>query len=75
MSVASGIPTFRGEDGYWTKKKEENVDPQTFLTLSNFLKNQFDIWEWVDNFYQTKVGVQYNEGHIALDKLCSRFQN
>jgi NAD-dependent deacetylase len=28
ISAASGIPTFRDKDGYWTKKKLENVTPE-----------------------------------------------
>ena len=28
VSAASGIPTFRDNDGYWTKKRLENISPQ-----------------------------------------------
>ena len=27
MSAASGIPTFRGDDGFWRKEKVE-IDPE-----------------------------------------------
>jgi NAD-dependent SIR2 family protein deacetylase len=28
VTAASGIPTFRDKDGYWTKKKLENITPE-----------------------------------------------
>ena len=35
VSVESGIPTFRGQNGLYTKKfqfKEKELDPETFIT-------------------------------------------
>lgn len=31
MSAASGLKTFRGQNGYWTEKSEE-LDPKSILT-------------------------------------------
>ena len=39
VSAASGIPTFRGNNGYWTKKGDEGINPEEFLTLRNFEEN------------------------------------
>ena len=71
VSQASGIPTFRDNDGYWTKKKQENVCPETFLTLCNFTEEPMEIWEWLEDFYCTKNKCKPNLGHASIDALCS----
>jgi Sir2 family len=38
ISAASGIPTFRGQDGFWKQRKEYGgcADPETILTYNFF---------------------------------------
>lgn len=39
ISAASGIPTFRGDNGFWSKSYGEETDPMKILTLSYFSEN------------------------------------
>lgn len=64
ISVASGIPSFRGEDGLWSR-----YDPNT-LELSNYYRNPQSCWKVIKEiFYDKLVGVKANPGHLALTEL------
>jgi len=41
ISAESGIPTFRGKDGYW-----RNLDPAKLATPEAFARDPELIWEW-----------------------------
>src|SRR6266516_3637653 len=41
VSAESGIPTFRGKDGYW-----RNLDPAKLATPEAFAKDPGLVWEW-----------------------------
>jgi len=41
VSAESGIPTFRGKDGYW-----RNLDPAKLATPEAFARNPELVWEW-----------------------------
>ena len=43
VSAASGIPTFRGENGLW-----RNVRPETLATAEAFERDPALVWEWYD---------------------------
>lgn len=73
ISAASGIPTFRGDGGFWNKEKvvdpngpAEEVDPQLILTLSYYSEHPKQTWEWLQNFYKIKSKAKPNKGHYAL---------
>jgi len=64
ISVESGIPTFRGENGLWAK-----FDP-SFLELSFFYSNPKESWKLIkDIFYEYFGKAKPNEAHIFLAKL------
>jgi len=64
MSVASGIPSFRGEDGIWSK-----YDPN-ILELSNYYSHPQSCWKFIKEiFYDKLKGVKPNPGHYALTDL------
>jgi len=71
ISAASGIPTFRGEDGFWKDKKRyanEN-DPTEILRYSFFNENPMAVWEWHWDFYKLMVGKESNPSHKSIVKF------
>merc|ERR1719274_488015 len=45
VSAESGIPTFRGSDGFWTVGSE-NYTPQELATFEMFNKHPEELWKW-----------------------------
>ncbi|MFT5134422.1 MAG: NAD-dependent deacetylase [Gammaproteobacteria bacterium] len=74
ISAESGVPTFRGPEGYWTLGSTVYM-PEEIATLSMFRKHPQEVWEW----YLYRLGVclhaQPNEGHLALVKLEKLLQD
>ena len=52
ISAASGIPTFRGNDGFWkdAKKYAGEANPMEVLTNRFFQQNPMAVWEWHYDF-------------------------
>lgn len=77
VSAESGIPTFRGSDGYWTIGSK-NYRPEELGTQRAFSEMPYEIWSW--DLYRRGVcnQAQPNEGHRALarieERLGARFQ-
>ena len=66
LSAASGVPTFRGSEGFW-KKKYANVDDATqILTQAYFKKHPAELWEWHFDFDDIIHGKTFNAGHQAI---------
>ncbi len=64
ISVESGIPPFRGENGLWNK-----YDPATF-DIQYFYNNTRQSWEVIrDVFYSLFGRVRPNAAHYALAEL------
>jgi len=61
MSVESGIPTFRGEDGLWSK-----VNVQEMATPEAFARNPAKVWEWYRWRRQSLAEIQPHAGHRLL---------
>jgi NAD-dependent deacetylase len=68
VSAESGIPTFRGKEGYWTIGARE-YHPQRLATHMAFEEMPWDVWAW----YLFRRGVcrraDPNPGHHALVRL------
>lgn len=74
ISAESGIPTFRGPEGYWTVGAKE-YHPQEMATHSMFVRNPDEVWKW----YLYRLGVcqnaEPNPGHFALVEMEKRFKD
>lgn len=68
ISAASGIPTFRGQDGFWKQKKQYagEGDPKEVLTKSFFEKHPEANWEWHYDFIKLSKDCKTNKGHKAI---------
>ncbi len=68
ISAESGIPTFRGRDGYWVVGSR-NYMPQEMATHAMFVMEPAEVWRW----YLYRFGVVRhaapNAGHAALVAL------
>lgn len=68
ISSESGIPTFRGEGGYWkTYKAEELATPEAFA------KHPEVVWEWYDWRRGICNDAKPNEGHLTIAKWQTAF--
>jgi NAD-dependent deacetylase len=65
ISAESGIPTFRGPEGFWTVGSAV-YQPQEMATLAMFRKDPEAVWAW----YLYRMGIcrqaAPNRGHSAL---------
>ncbi|HEX5217696.1 MAG TPA: NAD-dependent deacylase [Vicinamibacterales bacterium] len=61
VSAASGVPTFRGENGLWRKVRAE-----TLATAEAFENDPTLVWEWYDWRRGMIRGAQPNAAHHAL---------
>jgi NAD-dependent deacetylase len=67
ISVESGIPPFRGENGLWNK-----VDP-IFLEIEYFRKKPLQSWKKIKEiFYDSMGDIQPNIAHETLAKMERR---
>ena len=71
ISAESGIPTFRGKNGYW-----RNLDPTKLATPEAFARDPQLVWDWYRERRMKIREAQPNYGHIAITRLsrqCSDF--
>jgi NAD-dependent deacetylase len=70
VSAESGIPTFRGKDGYWTVGARE-YHPQELATQAAFRAMPWEVWAWY--LYRRSVcrRAQPNASHHALVRLAA----
>ena len=70
VSAESGVPTFRGEDGYWTLGSHHH-HPQEMATHAMFQRDPVGVWSW----YLHRLGIcrnaQPNPAHVAIAKTQS----
>ncbi|TBR11982.1 MAG: NAD-dependent deacylase [Candidatus Nitrosotenuis sp.] len=65
ISQESGIPTFRGKDGYWRK-----YDPMQLATIDSFYQNPKLVWEWYESRRKNILAAHPNNGHVAISDLA-----
>jgi NAD-dependent deacetylase len=64
ISVESGVPPFRGEDGLWNK-----YDPE-ILEINNFYEHGEEAWQVIKEIFYNFFGkAKPNPAHIALAEL------
>jgi NAD-dependent deacetylase len=66
VSAESGIPTFRGKDGYW-----RNLDPMTLATPEAFARDPELVWEWYSERRRKIRAAQPNAAHEAIVRLAT----
>jgi NAD-dependent deacetylase len=65
VSAESGIPTFRGKDGYW-----RNLDPTKLATTDAFTRDPQLVWEWYRERRQRISDARPNAAHEAIARLA-----
>ena len=68
VSTASGIPTFRGPEGYWTVGSEV-FTPQELATRATFERAPDAVWDWYLRRLAACRGAAPNAAHTALVRL------
>jgi NAD-dependent deacetylase len=61
ISAESGISTFRGAGGIWTRLK-----PEELASIDGFMKNPEMVWEWYKYRKEVISQSKPNPGHIAI---------
>jgi len=64
ISQESGIPTFRGKDGYWRR-----YDPMKLASIDAFYDDPKLVWEWYEDRRKNILSVKPNEGHFAISQM------
>ena len=68
ISADSGIPTFRGQDGYWTIGSQ-NYHPQEMATNRMFQVNAQEVWKWYLYRKSIVAVAEPNPIHYFLKEL------
>ena len=70
VSAESGIPTFRGKEGYWTVGARE-YHPQELATNAAFRAMPWEVWAWY--LYRRTVcrRAEPNAGHQAIVRMAT----
>jgi NAD-dependent deacetylase len=68
ISAESGVPTFRGKDGIWSKLR-----PEELASVDGFLSNPQLVWEWYRYRRELMSAVEPNPGHFAIAGFQKRF--
>ncbi|MEZ4475461.1 MAG: Sir2 family NAD-dependent protein deacetylase [bacterium] len=73
ISAESGIPTFRGEEGYW-RIGSTHYRPEQMATLAQFRRTPDEVWRWY--LYRRTVCQRAtpNAGHRAVVALEAALQ-
>lgn len=74
ISAESGIPTFRGEEGYWTVGSKV-YQPQEMATWQNFQAMPAEVWRWYLHRRSICHAAKPNPAHLALAELEKQFQD
>lgn len=74
VSAESGIPTFRGQDGYWTKGSKV-YQPEELVTWRAFQEQPYEMWKWYLARKKDCDQAKPNEGHIAIAEMEEMLQD
>ncbi len=76
ISEESGIPTFRGPEGYWTIGSK-NYHPQEMATYAMFQQYPYEVWRWYLYRLNACKNAKPNAGHFSVanmeNELLDRF--
>jgi NAD-dependent deacetylase len=64
MSAESGLPTFRGVNGYWGKYRVDDL-----ASPEGFARDPRIVWRWYNERIRAYGDAQPNAGHYALAQL------
>lgn len=67
VSAESGIPTFRGKNGYW-----RNLDPTKLATPEAFARDPQLVWDWYRERRERIRNAQPNAAHEAIARLANQ---
>jgi NAD-dependent deacetylase len=65
ISAESGIPTYRGEEGYWTETSA-NYQPEQTAYLSFFQQDPREVWRFCFELHRTCSAARPNVAHHGL---------
>ena len=68
VSSASGVPTFRGEEGLW-----KSYSPQELATPEAFARNPELVWEWYQHRKKVVSESEPNASHRAIVEMENYF--
>jgi len=68
ISAESGIPTYRGADGFWTERSN-NYQPSQLFTWKKFNEMPGELWHSYECMAEVFDGTMPNAGHQALVEL------
>jgi len=72
ISAESGIPTFRGPEGYWTVGSRA-YHPQEMATLAMFRQHPDAVWQWYLHRATVCHEADPNPGHRAIAAMQDLF--
>lgn len=65
LSASSGVPTYRGADGFWGKYSDQQL-----ATVGAFKSDPSLVWQFYDERRKAVFAAKPNEAHVALAKLA-----
>ncbi len=69
VSAESGIPTFRGPEGYW-RRGSRSYRPEALATRAAFERDPTLVWSWYLHRLDVCRRAQPNAAHFALARAC-----
>lgn len=70
VSAESGVPTFRGKDGWW-----RNYNPVELASPEGFARDPKTVWEWYNYRRQIIRQAKPNPAHIAIAEFEKYFSD
>ncbi|HEY8375377.1 MAG TPA: Sir2 family NAD-dependent protein deacetylase [Nannocystis sp.] len=72
LSADSGLPTFRGPEGYWTVGSAVYA-PEEIATRAAWNRMPVEVWRFVQRLLRACAGAAPNPGHHAIAELDRHF--